>query len=45
MLFQNKRVWDTMLKYALWVDRVNTKKAIGTSPFQVVYGVDAIFPT
>jgi len=33
-----------MLKYALWVDRVMTKKSIGTSPFQLVYGVDAIFP-
>lgn len=33
-----------MLKYALWVDRVTTKKSIGTSPFQLVYGVDAIFP-
>ena len=28
MLFQNKRAWDTMLKYALWEDRATTKKAI-----------------
>ena len=24
---------------------VSTKKSIGTSPFQLVYGIDAIFPT
>ena len=44
MLFQNKRSWDIKLKYALWADRVNVKKSIGTSPFQLVYGIDAIFP-
>ena len=32
-----------MLKYALWVNRVTTKQAVGTSPFQLVYGIDAIF--
>jgi len=44
MLSHKKKDWDKMLKYALWVDRVTTKKSIGTSPFQLVYGVDAIFP-
>ena len=29
----------------LWVDQVTTKKSISTSPFQIVYGADAIFPT
>ena len=33
-----------MLKYALWEDRRITKKAIGSSPFQLVYGTDAVFP-
>ena len=33
-----------MLKYALWVDRITTKKAIGTSPFQLVYGTNVVFP-
>ena len=33
-----------MLKYALWADRITTKKAIGSSPFQLVYGIDAVFP-
>ena len=44
MLFQKKRAWDTMLKYALWEDRVTIKKAIDTSPFQLFYGTDDIFP-
>ena len=44
MLFENKRSWDTKLKFALWADRVTIKKSIGTSPFQLVYGVDALFP-
>jgi hypothetical protein len=29
----------------LWADRVTTKKSISTSPFQIVYGADVIFPT
>ena len=33
-----------MLKYALWVDMITIKKAIGTSPFQLVYGTDVVFP-
>ena len=33
-----------MLKYALWADRITIKKAIGTSPFQLVWGTDVVFP-
>jgi len=44
MLEENKRSWDTNLKYALWTERISTKKSIGTSPFQLVYGIDAILP-
>ena len=44
LLKHNKRSWDSMLKYALWADRITVKQAIGTSPFQLVYGTDAIFP-
>ena len=44
MLFKNKRTWDIMLKYALRENMVTTKKFIGTSPFQLVYGIDALFP-
>ena len=44
MILQEKKGWDNMLKYALWVDRVTTKKSIGTSHIQLVYGFDAMFP-
>ena len=44
LLKHNKRSWDSMLKYALWVDRIIVKQAIGTSPFQLVYGTNAVFP-
>ena len=33
-----------MLKYALWADIITIKKAIGTSPFQLVYGTNVVFP-
>jgi hypothetical protein len=29
----------------LWDDRINTKRSLGASPFQIVYGVDIVFPT
>jgi len=32
------------LKFALWANRVTTKKSIGNSPFKLVYGTEAIFP-
>ena len=45
MLEENKKAWNAKLKFPLWADRVSTKKSIGASPFQLVYGTDAIFPT
>ena len=44
MLDKNKKAWDSHLKYALWEDRINTKRFINTSPFQLTYGTDVIFP-
>jgi transposase InsO family protein len=38
LLTENKRSWDSKLKFSLWVDQISTKKSIGTSPFQMVYG-------
>ena len=32
------------LKYALWKNQIGTKKSIGTSPFQMVYGTDVVLP-
>ena len=28
----------------LWANKISVKKSIGTSPFQLVYGSDVIFP-
>lgn len=41
----NKKSSHKRLVNALWIDRVSQKKSIGTSPFELVYGVDTIFPT
>lgn len=41
----NKKSWHKKLINALWADRVSQKKSIGMSPFEMVYGVDAVFPT
>ena len=43
LLEYNKRAWHTKLKYALWADRISTKRAIGMSPFQLVYGDEVVF--
>ena len=45
LLEDNKKSWHTKLKYALWADRISTKRAIGMSLFQLVYGAEVIFPT
>lgn len=44
LLSENKKNWDSKLVYALWADRVNSKKSIGTSPFQLVYGIEVVIP-
>jgi hypothetical protein len=45
LLEDNKKAWDSNLKFSLWADRVTTKRSLGVSPFQLVYGVEAIFPS
>jgi hypothetical protein len=39
------RQWHTLLTYALWEDRTTTKASTGCTPFQLVYGQEAILPT
>eukprot|EP00253_Pinus_taeda_P005071 PITA_05071 len=41
----NKKCWHKSLVNALWADRVSQKKSIGMSLFELVYGVDTVFPT
>jgi hypothetical protein len=45
ILEDNNRAWDSKLKFFLWADRVTTKKSLGISPFQLVYGIEVVFPT
>ena len=45
LLVENKKSWDSKLKFAIWADRISNKKSIGTSPFQMVYGTESILPT
>ena len=45
LLDENKKSWDSKLKYGLWDNMINTKNSLGISLFQLVYGVDVIFPT
>jgi hypothetical protein len=45
LLEDNKRAWDSKLKFTLWADRVTTKRSLNTSPFQLVYGTEVVFPT
>ena len=40
----NKKCWDSKLKFALWAERVSIKNSIVNSPFKLVYGVDVVFP-
>jgi len=44
MLSQNKKAWDSHLKYAVCVDWVRINRSIVTYMFQLVYGLEAIFP-
>jgi hypothetical protein len=44
VLTKNKKAWHIHLKYALWVNQIDTKKSIGMSHFQIVYGTDVVLP-
>ena len=44
LLEDNKRALHTKLKYALWADRISTKREIEMSQFQLVYGAEVVFP-
>jgi transposase InsO family protein len=44
ILTENKKAQLTHLKYALWENKIGTKKSIGMSHFQLVYGTYVILP-
>ena len=45
LLEDNKKTWNKRLVNALWEDRPTTNNSIGTSPYQLVYGMDVVFPS
>lgn len=45
LLEDNKKTWNKKLVNALWANRLATKKSIGTSPYQLVYGMEVVFPS
>ena len=40
----NKRSWDSKIKFALWTDRITKKGSTRKSPFELVYGLDVTLP-
>ena len=44
MVGENRRSWDSKLKYALWADQKTVKRIRGKSPFELVYGWDCRLP-
>ena len=40
----NKKAWDSKIKFALWADRITKKSSTGRSPFDLVYGLDVTLP-
>ena len=33
----NKKSWDSKIKFALWANRITKKSSTGKSPFELVY--------
>ena len=40
----NKRSWDSKIKYALWANRITKKRATEKTPFELVYGLTVSLP-
>eukprot|EP00253_Pinus_taeda_P010277 PITA_10277 len=45
VLEENKKNSHKKLVNALWEDRLTTKRSIGVSPYELVYGLEAKFPS
>jgi hypothetical protein len=39
-----KSNWDLMLYSTLWAYQISVKTSTGFSPFQLIYGLEAVFP-
>ena len=42
---QIQKNWHKSLTFSLWADRITQKASIGTSPFNLVYGKEAVIPS
>lgn len=42
---ENQRDWDSKLNFSLWAVRVTARRSTGKSPFELVYGTQALFPS
>ena len=45
VLEESRKNWHKKLVNALWADRLTTKRSIGTSPYELVCGLEAVFPS
>ena len=45
VLEENKKNWHKKLVNSLWADRLSNKRSIGMSPYELVYGMEAKFPS
>ncbi|GAB2268987.1 hypothetical protein Dimus_038752 [Dionaea muscipula] len=45
LIDKNPRVWHEMLPRALWALRTTPRATTGITPFQLVYGMEAVVPT
>jgi hypothetical protein len=43
LLEDNKKAWDSKIKFSLWDDQVTTKRSLGISPFHLLYGTKVVF--
>jgi len=45
LLEDNNKTWNKKLVNSLWAKRLTTKKSIGSSPYQLVYRMEVVFPS
>lgn len=45
LLEENKKNWHKKLTNALWENILTTKRSIGTSSYELVYGMEGVFPS
>lgn len=41
---KNQKNWDSQLRFALWENQITSKRSIGKSPYELVYGRATVFP-